>query len=76
MYINKVKPVFSNIMQVLHEIGPDKLLNLMLTFLSSADAKAILKNRILMSQKWAIHVSGISTGTSWCYFDFHEIYPS
>ena len=26
-------------------------------------------------KKWAIHVSGISTGTSWCHFDFnfHEI---
>ena len=37
---------------------------------SSADAKAIIKNHILMSQKWAIHVSGTSSGTSWCYFDF------
>ena len=27
-------------------------------------------------KKWAIHVSGTSTGTSWCYFDFdfYEIY--
>ena len=43
---------------------------------SSADAKAIIKNHILMSQKWAIHVNGTSTGTSWCYFDydFYEIH--
>ena len=40
---------------------------------SSADAKAILKNHILMSQK-CFYVSGISTGTSWRSFDFYEIY--
>ena len=41
---------------------------------SSADAKVILKNHILLSQKMAILVGGISKGTSWCCFDFHEIY--
>ena len=25
-------------------------------------------------KKWAILASGINTGTSWCYFDFYEIY--
>ena len=46
-------------------------------YFSSADAKAILKNHKLMSQKmgnscdWNKYVS---TGTSWCCFDFYEIY--
>ena len=44
---------------------------------SSADAKDILKTlRItyFCLKKWKIPVSGISTGTSWCCFDFYEIY--
>ena len=43
-------------------------------FFSSADAKVILKNHILLSQKMAILVVGINKGTSWCCFDFYEIY--
>ena len=67
------------IMQVLHGIGPESRqviksnTDISDFSFSSADAKAILKNHILLSKKWSIHVSGISTGTSWCYFDFHEI---
>ena len=43
-------------------------------YFSSADAKAILKNHKLMSQKMGNSCDCVSTGTSWCCFDFHEIY--
>ena len=43
-------------------------------FISRCKGAAKLKNRILMSKKWAILVNGISTWTSWCYLDFYEIH--
>ena len=60
------------IMQVLHGIGPARLSNTDISdfSFSSADAKAILKNHILMSQKWVILVSGISTGIVLIFMKF------
>ena len=65
---------FLYIMQVLHGIGPDRLLNLILTLVTFLFhlqmQKLYLRITYSCLKKWAIHVSGISTGTSWCYFDF------